>query len=190
MADISVQSTATLQLPTHQYLQQEHGEQLFLQPTQPPIRQNHVWIPQPHYMGGGNYHPASHHQPPKQLNHAQQPCGPMPQSPRQQPGAPPYAPENINALQMTLQLWKISNCSTIIVIQLFWPKEQSKEVLIQRATALVLQWIPTGNQIFFFCINVFNNFCFWFRQNVPSPCGPQNSANLNGTLLVQKAPTI
>ena len=26
----------------------------------------------------------------------------MPQSPRQQPGAPPYAPKNINALQMTI----------------------------------------------------------------------------------------
>ena len=97
-----MQSTATLQLPTQQYLQQEHGEQLFSQPMQPPIRQNHGWIPQPHYMGGGSYHPASHHQPPKQLNHAQQPCGPMPQSPRQQPGAPPYAPKNINALQMTI----------------------------------------------------------------------------------------
>ena len=32
----------------------------------------------------------------------------------------------------------------------------------------------------FLCVNVFK-FYFWFRHNVPSPYGPQNSANLNGS---------
>ena len=91
-------------------------------------------------------------------------------------------PQTISTLyREPLQLWKIGDCRTILVILLFWPCEQSKEVWLQRATALALQWIPTGNHLFLFYANVFNKFCIWIRQNVPSPYGPPNSANLNGS---------
>lgn len=73
------------------------------QPMQQAIRQHHGGIPQPHYMAaGGGYPPVSHHQPPQQANYPSQPGGPIPQPSQQQPGAPPYPPDNINALQRAI----------------------------------------------------------------------------------------
>lgn len=72
------------------------------QPVQQQIRHHHSGMAQPHYLGGGGYPSGQLHQAPQQPNYSSQPPGPMSQPMQQQPGAPPYPPDNINALQRAI----------------------------------------------------------------------------------------